>query len=67
MQDVLTIKTDGRLDISNWEIFDVQGKVVATGQLTGTTTINVSRFQTGLYVLRLTTSDRIYTTEIQKR
>lgn len=67
MQDVLTIKTDGRLDISNWEIFDVQGKVLATGQLTGTTTINVSRFQTGLYVLRLTTSDRIYTTEIQKR
>ena len=67
MQDILTLKTDGRLEISNWEMFDVQGKVVASGKLIGTTTINVSKFQKGLYVLRLTTSERSYTAEIQKR
>ena len=67
MQDILTLKTDGSLEISNWEMFDVQGKVVAAGKLTGTATINVSKFQKGLYVLRLTTSERSYTAEIQKR
>ncbi len=67
MQDVLTLKTDGRLETASWEMFDVQGKVVATGQLTGTATIDVSKFQTGLYVLRLTTPEKSYTAEIQKR
>jgi photosystem II stability/assembly factor-like uncharacterized protein len=67
MQDALTLKTEGRLEKASWEMFDVQGKLVAKGQLIGTEIIDVSKFKTGLYVLRLTTSERSYTAEIKKR
>jgi photosystem II stability/assembly factor-like uncharacterized protein len=67
MQDVLTLKTGNRLQKTTWEMFDVQGKVVAKGQLKGTETIDVSKYQTGLYILKLTTLEKSYTAEIQKR
>ncbi len=66
--------TDGRLTIQtgtnasvDYDVFDLSGRVLATGQIFAQETIDVAAFETGVYLLRMTQGNTIKTIQFVKK
>ncbi|MEP2935272.1 MAG: T9SS type A sorting domain-containing protein [Gilvibacter sp.] len=57
--DMLTIQTEEALDISSFSIFGISGQLLYT-QLSPATSIDVSNFAVGVYVIKIHTSEGVY-------
>jgi len=65
--------TNGRLTIQtgtntavDFNVFDLSGRVLASGQVYSQQNINVAEFETGIYLLRMTQGDNIETIQFVK-
>jgi hypothetical protein len=61
----LTIRT-GTNNAVNYDVFDLSGRVLASGQVYSQQNIDVAKFETGIYLLRMTQGDIIETIQFVK-
>lgn len=63
---ILTLRT-GTNEIVSYSIVDLSGRLLQTGNIFSQETLDISDFETGIYLIRMTQADTVKTTQIVKQ
>jgi len=64
---MLTLQFEQSVDNGYYQLFGLQGQLLAEGRITTTTILNLSQYQTGVYMLTIVLNDEKETWKIIKK